>query len=256
MIEIRTIREDEATQFLEVLCEVFDLDFNRAQGVFFQEPGFDLNRKWALFEAGKMVSILTTSPLQFGVLHGSGIAGVATLPAARGRGFARRLIEASTRAGEFHGESFQMLFARDPALYSEIGFEIVDEVHEGVVARSNEILPEESLPFAEVQARYEAWAKQDPRRLTRTTLRWNLWRWSMRACAEWGEGYVCFEGTQVREVVRREGGPLPVPERTQWSGLLQTSEHIGVEFEASPTGLFLMTRGLGFVPVMFMTDQF
>ena len=66
MTEIRPVRPDEAEAFLELLCDVFSLDLNRAYDVFFSEPLFDLDRKWALFEGREMVSILTTTPLIFG----------------------------------------------------------------------------------------------------------------------------------------------------------------------------------------------
>jgi hypothetical protein len=59
--EIRTIHESEGETFLRLMCGVFGLDFNRAYDVFFTEPLFDLDRKWALFEGNEMVSILTTS---------------------------------------------------------------------------------------------------------------------------------------------------------------------------------------------------
>ena len=66
MTEIRPIRLDETDTFLQILCDVFGLDFFRAQGLFKEEPLFDLSRKWALFEGDEMVSILTTTPLIFG----------------------------------------------------------------------------------------------------------------------------------------------------------------------------------------------
>ncbi len=256
MTEIRPIRDAEADTFLQVLCEVFDLDFNRAQGVFFQEPGFDLNRKWALFDRGRMVSILTTSPLQFGTHVGSGIAGVATLESERGRGHAKHLIESVMRAGSFHGDQFWLLFARDPALYQRAAFEVVDEVHEGTVETSGEWLTEESMPLASIRQRYEAWSQAAPDRLVRTALRWRLWEWSLRACAEWQDGYICFEGTTVREVVNCPPGPLPVPKQTQWTGLRHTTNQLGIAANTTGNGLFLMSRGLPFTPVMFMTDQF
>ena len=79
MTEIRPIRLDETDAFLRILCTVFELDFFRAQGLFREEPLFDIDRKWALFERGEMVSILTTTPLIFGWGKANGIAGVAAL---------------------------------------------------------------------------------------------------------------------------------------------------------------------------------
>ena len=92
MIEIRPIHRQEADTFLELLCKVFALDLARAKHVFFKEPMFDLERKWALFEDGKMLSILTTTPLQFGFGKAFGIAGVATEESARGRGLGGQIL--------------------------------------------------------------------------------------------------------------------------------------------------------------------
>ena len=62
MTEIRTIKESEGEAFLQLLCNVFKLDFDRAFSIFFSEPLFDLDRKWAMFDGPDMISISTTSP--------------------------------------------------------------------------------------------------------------------------------------------------------------------------------------------------
>ena len=104
MIEIRPIRKSEAESFLTLLCNVFDLDIVRARHVFFKEPMFDLERKWALFEDGELRTILTTAPLEFGFGRAFGVAGVATEPKHQGRGLAQRIIEHVLAHGASIGE--------------------------------------------------------------------------------------------------------------------------------------------------------
>ncbi|MFQ3677072.1 MAG: GNAT family N-acetyltransferase, partial [Fimbriimonadaceae bacterium] len=128
MTEIRPIRGDEAETFLRLLCDVFELDFNRAHGVFFNEPMFDLQSKWALFDRGRMVSILTTVPLSFGWGDAIGIAGVATAPPERGKGRAGALVRFVVQNAFDLGCRSAYLFARQTAVYERVGFEVIDRV--------------------------------------------------------------------------------------------------------------------------------
>ncbi|PNA17660.1 hypothetical protein C1X78_26005, partial [Pseudomonas sp. MPR-R1B] len=89
---------------------------------------FDLDRKWALFEGGEMVSVLTTTPLLFGWGPAIGIAGVATAVNRRREGHAGRLIEQVLRAAARDGEGPALLLAKDVALYERLGFEPIDRV--------------------------------------------------------------------------------------------------------------------------------
>src|SRR4051812_4806789 len=164
-MEARPIRAGEAEDFLQLLCNVFGLDFNRAHRIFFTEPMFDLNRKWALFDGGEMVSILTTVPLDFGWGKAIGIAGVATRVERQNQGFARQLLSDVLVAAHAGGETGALLFAREPSIYSKLGFEVVDEVVHGPIAVAPEREPFAILDFQEVQTIYDHWALQDPNRL-------------------------------------------------------------------------------------------
>ena len=79
---------------------------------FFTEPLFDLSRKWALFDKGRMVSILTTSPLIFGWGRAFGVAGVATRLECRGEGYASRLLNSVFEESQALGEPAGLLFAK------------------------------------------------------------------------------------------------------------------------------------------------
>lgn len=251
--EIRTIRADEADEFLTVLCQVFELDKDRASAVFYSEPGFDLDMKWALFDDGVMKSILTVSPLQFAEGQAMGIAGVATLPEFRSQGHAVSLLEACLSR-----YPRTLLFAQNETVYRRVGFETVDEVFRGPIAGQLEIGPEAVISLEENERRYANWAMQDPRRLQRDELRWSIWKWSLRSSEEYGpDGYVTFEAGIVREAVLPKGlDRWPVPEGAEWTGLGEVTRLLTVPAPIHPTGLKLMARGFTQSPHFFMTDQF
>lgn len=257
MIEVRTILAEEADEFLMLLCNVFTLDFKAAQNIFYQEPLFDLNRKWALFEDGKMTSILTTSPLEFGWGRAAGIAGVATKPEARGRGLARQLLSQAMEATKDRGEHAFMLFATDQRVYKKLGFTFADDVVRGEVKCSGQTGDLELLEVSDVKQRYSAWSAESDDRLIRTHLKWEAWTWSLKHCEARGDGYVCIEPVLLREaILPGHFGSWPLPENTIFYGLKRTAEAIGVPLLTSRVEMHAMTLGFPKPPIMFMTDQF
>jgi GNAT superfamily N-acetyltransferase len=257
MIEMRTIRPDEADTFLRVMCSVFQLEFGHARTTFYQEPYYDLETKWALFEHGRMVSILTLTPLLFGWGPATGVAGVATVADAQRLGYAGRLLnhvlgELKHKTGEA-----TLLFATDERLYTRLGFETVDRVVTADLTSSDDWDAQEPMSSEEVKEIYDAWASADPNRLVRDERRWQLWNWNFRICARFQDGYLGSDPGLLREAL--SSGPktaLPVVPGTQWYGLTRVADAIQLPLENPTTGLFLMTRSTPGSPLMFMTDQF
>lgn len=256
-MEIRPIRANEAESFLFLLCDVFELDFNRAHRIFFTEPMFDLNRKWALFDAGEMISILTTVPLDFGWGKAIGIAGVATKIENQNQGYATRLLDAVLKAAESEGERGTLLFAKNPTVYSKLGFEVTDDVIRGSIVASPEREPFSLMDFQDVQDVYDHWSLQDPNRLRRDDRRWGYWRWNLRVCTAFEDGYLCSEAGVVRECVKtRVAKEWPLPAGSEWRGLSSMAKLIGIPLQTSEYDLHLMIRNVPGQPQMFMTDQF
>lgn len=256
MTEIRPISGTEADDFLKLLCEVFDLDFGLARSIFFQEPFFELKRKWALFEDRVMTSILTAVPLEFGWGTAFGIAGVATCKTQRGKGHASKLMQAVLRASEDAGERVAFLFAREPKIYESVGFTTVDRV---VRARIDGDSAESAaaLTHDEVREAYGKWSMGHPNRLRRDEKRWAYWSWNMRLATAMGGGYVCIEGDTIREAVPFERETVEEwPRGTEWFGLDSMARKIGVPMINPQPELFLMARGTREPPELFMTDQF
>ncbi|MHB8637452.1 MAG: GNAT family N-acetyltransferase [Fimbriimonadaceae bacterium] len=254
---IRPVTPAEAPEFLDLMCRVFDLEVERAKSVFYKEPLFDLSRKWALFTEGEMISILTTVPLRFGWGRGFGIAGVATREDRRGKGFARVLLRHVCAVGEATGEGAAYLFAREPEVYKSSNFEVVDTVIRGPLDR----IEEESIPPMQdgstVERRYDEWCAKDPNRLRRDDQRWRYWRWSMRVCTAFGDGYLCSEGSVIREVVidAPVAAPWPTPE-VEWFGLESMTDQLQVPVKERHFELYLMARNAPAGMAMYMTDQF
>jgi N-acetylglutamate synthase-like GNAT family acetyltransferase len=257
MTEIRTIRESESEPFLGLLCRVFDLDIVRARNIFYNEPMFDLERKWAVFENGEPISILTTVGLEFGWGKAIGIAGVATRQDRRGHGLARVLLEAVLQNALDHGVSAAYLFARDSRVYEKVGFETIDEaVYAPIHGRPEYILPR-TLSQDEVRSVYDRWACENPNRLLRDERRWNYWKWNLRVCTVHSSGYLCLEGSLVREVVPGGGTPpWPLPAGTEWFGLRSMAKEIQAPIRDPRPELMLMGWRSPGMPQFFMTDQF
>ena len=257
MTDIRPIRAGEQDEFLRVLCEAFEIDFDRAQPLFTGEPMYDPSRNWALFENGRIVSCLTVRPLSFGWGQAVGIAGVATRPERRQEGFAGRLMERVLKASEIAGEGPALLFARETALYEKLGFEPLDRVVRCRVKATGEARPIEEPPFEAVRERYDAWASRSPERLRRDDRRWEYWRWRYREIAANGPGYFTVENDVVREAL----GPdldrgLPVAPDTEALALAYVVDKLELPFEPVSVELVLMGRRVPGLVQLFMTDQF
>jgi len=256
MTEIRPIRREEADDFLELMCDVFALDLQRAYEVFFTEPMYDLNRKWALFEGREMVSILTTTPLRFGWGKAFGIAGVATQKRRQREGHASRLIQRVLREGERAGEPSALLFARETGVYDRNGFEPLDRVVRApIVTNNNE--DGRILDFNETADIYDKWAEAHPDRLRRDAKRWEYWRWNYRVTAGLQGGYVCHEPGVLREaILPGKFDSLPLAPETDWLGTTFMADQFEIPLHDPVIDLYLMGHRIPGIPQMFMTDQF
>lgn len=252
-MEIRTIAENEAVTFLQIVCDAFDLDFARARTVYFNEPFFDLSRKWTLIDDGHLASVLTCVPLQFGWGEAVGIASVATRPNFRSRGYATELLRSVIGQYEDRGVRAVYLFAQNPAMYYRMGFEPIDDMIR-VPLPPQEADGSDMMPFEEVRRIYDAWAGGHPDRLRRDDTRWKAWRWGMRGCAPVSGGYVCIEGSQVREAIMDGDVTWPVGQMTDWTGLGSVSRALGLS-QGEKTAE-LLAFGDAPRPQLFLTDQF
>jgi GNAT superfamily N-acetyltransferase len=255
MREIRTISAFETDAFLRILCDVFSLDFARAAGVFKREPFYSLDRKWALFVNGAMASILTTVPVRFADGGAIGIAGVATLPAWRGQGFAGDLLRETLRVAEQNGEGRALLFARDNRMYEREGFVAIDEAFSTFLPRGIDVGDKRALEQGEVIRLYDAWSRSEPRALLRDATRWDFWAWTNRSAHRLNKGYYTVETGRVKEMLP-EYASLPTGESLEWYGIKSVAEYLRIPISAPRPDTVLMAKNFGFKPLIFMTDQF
>jgi GNAT superfamily N-acetyltransferase len=255
MTEIRPIHESEGETFLALMCNVFGLEFNRAYDVFFNEPYFDLDRKWALFEGREMVSILTTTPLEFGWGRAIWIAGVATRENRRGEGHASRLLQRVLRDSDRAEEGAALLFAQRSDVYERNGFEPLVQIVRGEVrGEVDESDPGELLDPEFVEAIYADWAAEHPDRLRRDAQRWAFWRWNYRLASEIPGGYLCYEPSVVREAIGSSAAKVLAG--VEWFGSTLVADELGLQFSKATIELTMMGYRVPGVPQMFMTDQF
>lgn len=256
MITVRPIVEAESRPFLALMCDVFDLDPERAAPLYYSEPGYSHSTRWGLFDGDHLVSGLSATPLTFGIGRAIGIAGVATEEAARREGCAGRLILTVLQAAGDAGFDGALLFSKRSGLYERIGFEELDQVVKGPIAgRDDPDAP--TIALSEARARYDAWSAADPLRLRRDEHAWARWSSRLRVCSEFNDGYLCWEVDQVREAVcSRPPEVWPVPDGTEWFGLRSMANQLALPLSEASVELSLMACGFRAVPQMYMTDQF
>lgn len=131
--EARRITPDESEWFLRVLCSGFGLEMSSARRFFYDDPYFEVNQRWGLWlhedDHPTLVSILTAIPLAMRIGNRSvdcfGIAGVATLPEYRRRGFAAELIKRALRRLYAERAPLAVLQAFNHEFYRKLGWETV-----------------------------------------------------------------------------------------------------------------------------------
>ena len=219
---------------------------------------FELNRKWALFLNDEIISILSTTPLQFGWGRGVGIAGVATRSSHRGQGYASQLLNQVHIVSTQNGEGAIYLFATRPEIYSRIGYQILDEAVRGEINARPRPGQSRQLTMQEIRVIYDRWACENPNRLIRDERRWRLWQWNLKFCASFQGGYLAVEGPSVREAIfaPETMESWPVPSGATWFGLKSMTETLGVPLKNMQSELHLMGFQTDRIPEMFLTDQF
>jgi predicted acetyltransferase len=149
MTESRAVRSEELDSMLSLMCDAFGLPFTAARELFYKDPYFDVEKKRVFAVDGVIVSCLTIveAPLWIGraAVKVAGIAGVATAPQHRRKGYAAQLLTDTLPALREMGCPFAALFPYSYDYYRKLGWECVGEQ---IVARVDRT----SLPtFAEAR---------------------------------------------------------------------------------------------------------
>lgn len=202
-IEIRAVQSDELDAMVALMCEAFGLPFGPARELFLHDPYFDIQRKRVLLASGRIVSCLTLtdSRLRVGgaVVGVGGVAGLATAPALRRRGYATRLLLGSLATLRAYGYGLTGLLPFRRAYYRRLGWEMAS-------TQLRAVLPAERLAaFAE--ARYVRAALPSDRAALRT-LHEELTRGRTGACVRDDRRWTYVLNHSRSAVVFQRGGAL------------------------------------------------
>lgn len=194
-VRIGQVPPEEEEPFLHIVCQSFNIDLNLARPYFYDDPYYAHNQRLALWieENGRwrMVSVLTAIPLQMWigerVVAGVGVAGVATHPLYRRRGYAGQLLQGAIRILADQAVPMAVLQAFDPNFYRRHGWETV-----GTLTRLR-IEPSRLTPYpikgvrrAEVSdydaivALHQQVVPVRTGMLVRHSLRWDYLLWNLR----------------------------------------------------------------------------
>jgi len=126
-LQFRATTIGETEQFLDVFSAAFRLNRDAARPLFYRDPFFDLKLKRICLDAGVIVSCLTVVPCRLrvgtGIVPMAGIAGVATRPECRRRGYAGALLtDTIQKSSSELGFPISGLFPADPLYYARFGW--------------------------------------------------------------------------------------------------------------------------------------
>ncbi len=140
-IEVGAVRRDELDTMLAIMCEGFGLPFDAARDIFYADPYFDIENKRVLRVGGRLASCLTIVDTVCRVGEGTarlgGIAGVATPPELRRRGYAGRLLVETVRTLRERGYALSALFPFSYDYYRKYGWELAGFAHRYLTSPRN-----------------------------------------------------------------------------------------------------------------------
>ncbi|MCF6136974.1 GNAT family N-acetyltransferase [Pseudalkalibacillus berkeleyi] len=126
-MEIRTIEESEFRDFLKMGEFAFQYKLSE-EAISKRKTFMRLNDCWALFENGEMASKLTIHPMEIWlggkVMPMGGIAGVATWPEQRRKGFVKALMKKALEQMKIKGQYVSMLHPFSFSFYRKYGWEM------------------------------------------------------------------------------------------------------------------------------------
>lgn len=126
METIGCARPEELNDVLRVMCAAFGMDFARALPIFYSDPHLSPENKLVVRYKGQVVSCLSLSEHVGWVgdaqIRMAGVAGVATLPEFRRRGYATLLLDHAIDVLRKRGLMLAMLLPADAPYYGRRGW--------------------------------------------------------------------------------------------------------------------------------------
>lgn len=215
---VRAARPADAEALLRVLCAAFGMDADAARPLFYADPFYDLSHKRVLVCApAGVVSCLTVLPatllLGGAAIPAGGIAGVATLPAHQGRGYASRLLTSTIHAlADELKYPLCALFPVSDDYYRRLGWETASRAAcwTGTLPGTGEIAPNSHVrrtapqDFPAIRGLHEAASpaqtglcRRDPRRWRVLETMTPTWEWSLFTHNNIPTGYAAWERSEA-----------------------------------------------------------
>ena len=127
-MDIDFVREAELDSMIALMSEAFEMDYTAARRVFLADPYLDFQNKRVLRVEGRVVSCLSLIPTECWIgeaqVSFAGIAGVATRPKERRKGYAGLLLADGVRLLQERGFAVAGLIPYDIAFYRKFGWEV------------------------------------------------------------------------------------------------------------------------------------
>jgi len=221
MIETRAVRTEELDAMLEIMCAAFELTPGPARELFFRDPFFNVENKRVLVADGRVVSCLTVADafvwIGPALVPVAGLAGVATHPDFRRRGFARRLLCDTVAHLRGRGTPLSALIPCSPSFYRRAGWEraaghartLIPYPRRADFAEVRQVRPAIDSDRNAIGRLYDRWARGRTGCCKRDERRWRALfdRVKGRAlhCGDRVDGYVLYEfreDTEAHRVLR------------------------------------------------------
>ncbi len=238
-IEIGAVRPNELESLLALLCKVFGLPYEPAREIFYKDPYLNLENKRVLRVNGRIVSCLNIADREVwfskGTVRVGGIAGVATHPEERGKGYASRLISDTLDFLKTQGYALSALIPYSAHFYRRFGYEICGNACRYITAPSylpssrdirnvRPARPDDASPLAVC---YGQWSFRNHFFGIRDEQRWRYLLQNVQQCHVYADernhisGYVLSE---MRQNPPAFDGDLPMPTLRVLEFLTQTRE--------------------------------
>jgi len=189
-IEVRNIRDDELTAFIDTLTTGFlERPGDVAKIADEVRPFWDLTRAWAAFDGDRPCSTYRSWATELTVpggarLPAAAVAAVSVLPTHRRRGILRAMTAAEHRAIRDRGEVFGLLHAAEWPIYGRFGYgPATQEAMWTIDARSAtflgettgrmEIVAPSTASRDRAKAVFETWRRREPASLRRRDVSWD-----------------------------------------------------------------------------------
>ena len=189
-VEIRRVREDDLTAYIESMSTAFLGRPDVARLVEDIKPLWDLRRTWAAFDGGRVRGTLRTWATELTVpggarLPAAALTNVTVLPTHRRQGIMREMLLAEHAACRERGEAVGLLYAAEYPIYGRFGYgpgcrnvtwtlDTLATSFYGEPAANVDFVPANEETRDVMKRVFEAWRMRQPGEIRRRDFRWDF----------------------------------------------------------------------------------